>query len=126
MNSGCSCVMAVCYQGAVDENLSLESEAGYGGELAPSVREVRFGDGYSQRMAAGLNADLKTYRVTLSVTREEARHLEAFLAEHGGWKAFLWKPPYAYRQIKVTCAGWSARVGMLRVEFSAEFKQVVN
>ncbi|EES7761598.1 phage tail protein, partial [Escherichia coli] len=33
---------------------------------------------------------------------------------------------YAYRQIKVTCAGWSARVGMLRVEFSAEFKQVVN
>ncbi|OSM89082.1 Minor tail protein M [Escherichia coli SHECO002] len=49
----------------------------------PSVREVRFGDGYSQRMAAGLNADLKTYRVTLSVTREEARHLEAFLAEHG-------------------------------------------
>ena len=83
----------------------------------PSVREVRFGDGYSQRMAAGL---------MLSVTREEARHLEAFLAEHGGWKAFLWKPPYAYRQIKVTCAGWSARVGMLRVEFSAEFKQVVN
>ncbi|EGE6899311.1 phage tail protein, partial [Escherichia coli] len=39
----------------------------------PSVCEVRFGDGYSQRMAAGLNADLKTYRVTLSVTREEAR-----------------------------------------------------
>ncbi|EEV4474190.1 phage tail protein, partial [Escherichia coli] len=64
--------------------------------------------------------------VMLSVTREEAWHLEAFLAEHGGWKAFLWKPPYAYRQIKVTCAGWSARVGMLRVEFSAEFKQVVN
>ncbi len=36
----------------------------------------------------GLNADLKTYSVTLSVTREEARHLESFLAEHGGWKAF--------------------------------------
>ncbi len=81
---------------------------------------------YSQRMAAGLNADLKTYRVTLSVTREEARHLEAFLAEHGGWKAFLWTPPYAWRQIKVTCAAWSSRVRMLRVEFSAEFKQVVN
>ncbi len=34
MSSGCSCVMAVCYQGAGDENISLESEAGYGGELA--------------------------------------------------------------------------------------------
>ncbi|EYY54219.1 phage tail protein [Escherichia coli] len=92
----------------------------------PSVRKVRFGDGYSQRAPAGLNADLKTYSVTLSVSREEATALESFLAEHGGWKAFLWTPPYGYRQIKVTCAKWSSRVGMLRVEFSAEFKQVVN
>ena len=59
----------------------------------PSVREVRFGDGYSQRMAAGLNADLKTYSVTLSVPREEATVLESFLEEHGCWKAFLWTPP---------------------------------
>ncbi|WP_407236050.1 phage tail protein [Escherichia coli] len=70
----------------------------------PSVREVRFGDGYSQRMAAGLNADLKTYRVTLSVTGRRPGIWKRS-AEHGGWKAFLWKPPYAYRQIKVTCAG---------------------
>lgn len=35
----------------------------------PSVREVRFGDGYSQRAPAGLNANLKTYSVTLSVPR---------------------------------------------------------
>ncbi|EFQ0760792.1 phage tail protein, partial [Shigella sonnei] len=39
---------------------------------APSVRKVRFGDGYSQRAPAGLNANLKTYSVTLSVPREEA------------------------------------------------------
>ncbi|WP_172815633.1 phage tail protein, partial [Escherichia coli] len=29
----------------------------------PSVREVRFGDGYSQRMAAGLNAISANLRV---------------------------------------------------------------
>lgn len=34
---------------------------------SPSVRKVRFGDGYSQRAPAGLNANLKTYSVTLSV-----------------------------------------------------------
>ena len=93
---------------------------------SPSVRKVRFGDGYSQRAPAGLNADLKTYSVTLSVHRWEATALESFLAEHGGWKAFLWTPPYEWRQIKVTCAKWSSRVSMLRVEFSAEFEQVVN
>ena len=92
----------------------------------PSVRKVRFGDGYSQRAPAGLNANLKTYSVTISVPRWEATALESFLAEHGGWKAFLWTPPYDWRQIKVTCAKWSSRVSMLRVEFSAEFEQVVN
>ncbi|MSK85446.1 hypothetical protein GKE21_25765 [Escherichia coli] len=64
--------------------------------------------------------------VTLSVPRWEATALESFLAEHGGWKAFLWTPPYDWRQIKVICAKWTSRVSMLRVEFSAEFKQVVN
>ncbi len=56
---------------------------------APSVREVRFGDGYSQRAPAGLNADLKTYSVTLSVSREEATALESFLAEHGAGRPFV-------------------------------------
>ena len=47
----------------------------------PSVRKVRFGDGYSQRAPAGLNANLKTYSVTLSVPREEATVLESFLEQ---------------------------------------------
>lgn len=66
----------------------------------PSVREVRFGDGYSQRMAAGLNADLKTYRVTLSVTREEARHLEGIFVE-----ATLCIPADKGDLCRVVCAG---------------------
>ncbi len=36
-----------------DENLPLESETRYGCGFAPSVRKVRFGDGYSQRAPAG-------------------------------------------------------------------------
>ncbi len=36
-----------------DENLPLESETRYGCGSAPSVRKVRFGDGYSQRAPAG-------------------------------------------------------------------------
>ena len=46
---------------------------------APSVRKVRFGDGYSQRAPAGLNANLKTYSVTLSVSRRGG---------HGTWSRF--------------------------------------
>ena len=92
----------------------------------PSVRKVRFGDGYSQRAPAGLNANLKTYSVTLSVPREEATVLESCVVEHGGGEYCGWSPPYEWRQIKVSGAKWSSRVSMLRVEFSAEFEQVVN
>ncbi len=63
---------------------------------APSVRKVRFGDGYSQRAPAGLNADLKTYSVTLPVPRWEATALESFLRARGleilSVDAALWLP----------------------------------
>ncbi len=36
-----------------DEDLPLESETRYGCASAPSVRKVRFGDGYSQRAPPG-------------------------------------------------------------------------
>ena len=82
----------------------------------PKVVTVKLGDGYEQRRAAGLNNQLSTYSVTIRVRK----------CEHPSLKAFLWTPPYEWRQIKVTCAKWSSRVSMLRVEFSAEFEQVVN
>lgn len=55
---------------------------------APSVRKVRFGDGYSQRAPAGLNADQKTYSVTLSVPRWEATALESFWLSTGAGNPF--------------------------------------
>ncbi len=76
----------------------------------PSVREVRFGDGYSQqRMAAGLNADLKTYRVTLSVTREEAgiwkRSWQSTEAGRHFCEATLCIPADKGDLCRVVCAG---------------------
>ncbi|HFM3790382.1 TPA: phage tail protein [Escherichia coli] len=92
----------------------------------PKVVTVKLGDGYEQRRAAGLNNQLSIYSVTIRVRKCEHPSLKAFLERHGGVRAFQWTPPYEWRQIKVTCAKWSSRVSMLRVEFSAEFEQVVN
>ena len=120
------CVMVACSPEVDDEDLPLESETRYGCGFGPSVRKVRFGDGYSQRAPAGLNANLKTYSVTLSVPVRRGHGTGVVSGRARGWKSFLWTPPYEWRQIKVTCAKWSSRVSMLRVEFSAEFEQVVN
>lgn len=63
---------------------------------APSVREVRFGDGYSQRAPAGLNADLKTYSVTLSVSVRRPRRWSRFWLSTGAGR------PFCGRRLMVT------------------------
>ncbi len=64
--------------------------------------------------------------MTLSVPREEADGTGNGSEEHGP-KSFLADcVAMSGGHIKVTCAKWSSRVSMLRVEFSAEFEQVVN
>ncbi|MFL0010713.1 phage tail protein [Escherichia coli] len=88
----------------------------------PSVREVRFGDGYSQRAPAGLNANLKTYSVTLSVPRWEAHGAGIVSGRARRLESLSVDAAYDWRQIKVICAKWTSRVSMLRVEVSEEFK----
>ncbi|EJS0992434.1 phage tail protein, partial [Salmonella enterica] len=83
----------------VDPDMGVDSE--------PQVAVVKFGDGYEQRRVTGLNSNLKKYSVTIRTKRQDAGYLEDFLSEHNGVKAFLWTPPYGYRQIKVVCRKWS-------------------
>ncbi|ENZ9960161.1 phage tail protein, partial [Salmonella enterica] len=66
----------------VDPDMQVDSE--------PQVSVVRFGDGYEQRRASGINNDLKKYSVTIRVDREDSPALEGFLSQHNGVKAFLW------------------------------------
>ena len=77
------CVMVACSPEVDDEDLPLESETRYGCGFGPSVRKVRFGDGYSQRAPAGLNANLKTYSVTLSVPVRRPRYWSRFWKSTG-------------------------------------------
>ncbi len=88
------CVMVACSPEVDDEDLPLKVKPGMDVASVPSVRRCALVMASSQRAPAGLNANLKTYSVTLSVPREEATVLESFLEEHGGWKSFLWTPPY--------------------------------
>lgn len=94
-------------------------------ESAPRVRQVAFGDGYEQRRPDGRHPDLKKFSVQLAHKHAEAQAVEAFLARHGGVKAFWWTPPMQTVPIRVVCRKWSATVNALRTEFSAEFEQVV-
>lgn len=62
--------------------------------LQPRIRSVRFGDGYEQRAADGINPLLAKWTVTFENRSEaEANQIMAFLAARGGVESFDWLAP---------------------------------
>ncbi|WP_174490839.1 phage tail protein, partial [Escherichia coli] len=91
----------------------------------PSVITVKFGDGYEQRRAGGLNADLKTFKPVFRVTDEYSRAaLDSFLSRHAGIRAFLWRPPKHNRTVRVVCREWSISDNAMYTDFNCTFEEV--
>lgn len=94
---------------------------------APRVSVVKFGDGYEQRRPNGLNHQLKTFQPVFRVVKEEhCAALESFLSRHGGYKAFLWRPPKMNRPISVVCREWTMAANARYADFNCKFEQVVR
>ncbi|WP_347254389.1 phage tail protein [Leminorella grimontii] len=94
-------------------------------QAEPDVRVVKFGDGYEQRQKKGINNKLLKYSVTFRVPRAEAWLLDEFLARHGGVAAFLWTPPYRYKQSRFVCRKWTSNIRSTVTEISCEFEEVM-
>lgn len=83
-------------------------EDGMKTENKPSIKTVRFGDGYEQRSPNGLNHSLRVFTCDFKVEANERDSFEKFLARHEGYKSFFWRPPGINRKIRVVCRTWSA------------------
>lgn len=72
----------------------------------PRVLVSKFGEGYEQRLADGINSQLKRYAVTFD-TRDnvEADGIEAFFVAQGAVAAFDWTPPRGIAA-KFVCRRW--------------------
>lgn len=104
---------------APDYGLTKESE--------PKIREVKFGDGYSQRTTFGLNQNPKTWPFTWSnITNAEAAQIEAFLdARAVDRESFDWTPPDAVIAYKWICKKWNKTMNSYnRNTVTATFEQV--
>ncbi|WMJ71315.1 phage tail protein [Stenotrophomonas sp. 24(2023)] len=62
------------------------------GTTTASVKRVRFGDGYGQSVADGLNATARSYQLQFVGTRSTISDIVAFLDGHVG-QSFLWHGP---------------------------------
>ncbi|MCL4664494.1 phage tail protein [Burkholderia multivorans] len=66
---------------------------GFGGDTTLRVRKARFGDGYTQRAADGLNNRTATYNLRFVGRADMIDAILAFLDAHAGSVSFFWTPP---------------------------------
>lgn len=74
----------------------------------PSVSNIKFGDGYEQRVAHGINTIQGHWDLTFA-NRDlaESQAIDDFLTARGGAEAFLWTPPGESLQKKWKCQDWT-------------------
>ena len=92
----------------------------------PSVITVKFGDGYEQRRAGGLNADLKTFKPVFRVTDEYSRAaLDSFYPVMPGFVLFC-----GVRQNTTGLSGlsaeWSISDNAMYTDFNCTFEEVTH
>lgn len=76
-------------------------------EVKPNVRVAKYGDGYEQRQANGLNTMPKTWNLRFSVrTDAEANTIVSFLEAQASVLAFDWVDPNGSAG-KYVCRQWS-------------------
>lgn len=92
----------------------------------PSVITVKFGDGYEQRRAGGLNADLKTFKPVFRVTDEYSRAaLDSFYPVMPGFVLFVASAKHN-RTVRVVCREWSISDNAMYTDFNCTFEEVTH
>jgi phage-related protein len=77
-------------------------------EVKPSIKEVRFGDGFVQRSPDGINNILLPFNLTFDKrTDAETRAILHFLNTRAGHQSFIFMPPPPFNINKLfVCAQW--------------------
>lgn len=83
-------------------------DRGFGKTTKARVLTYQYGDGYSQRLADGINNFVNTWSLTFSSqVLTVADDIITFFETTGGYQYFFWTPPGELTEIKVIASDWS-------------------
>lgn len=82
------------------------AKVGSSKEVEARLLEAKFGDGYAQRAADGLNHLVDTWQVIVSGEQAVVDAAEIFIIQQGGYLPFDWTPPLAAAALRVVCKKW--------------------
>lgn len=93
----------------------------------PRVLINDFGDGYSQRVADGINTINRTITVSYTGTATQISVYNDFFTNLSGASSFDWAPPNESTSLKWICKEWSIRdLGPSVQQLDATFTQVFD
>ncbi len=108
------------------ETFSWRPQAGPIGAIKLRTLKARFGDGYTQEAADGINANEQTWPLEFLFKKAEIQSIKAFLDAHAGYRAFLWTPPFGgpaqFRAGEYTLTDLTAGLWQLSVTFTQTHK----
>ena len=91
-------------------------------EKVPKVKVAKFGDGYEQRVADGINNNLQKW--TASFTRRSGTDIDAvydFFEARGGYESFEWMPRGEVALRKFVCRKYTRKFDVYDVVQSISF-----
>ncbi|MBS9777636.1 MAG: phage tail protein [Gammaproteobacteria bacterium] len=90
------------------------------------VKKVLFGDGYEQRQPQSLTPTLEKWSASAVGGKKHIDNIKAFIDEHGGHKAFLWRvtPDEPYKKYVVESYKRTPKGGA-KWEISFEMREVL-
>lgn len=95
--------------------------------VKPAVRIARFGDGYEQRTADGINNLLPSWSLVFNQAESVIQEIVDFLDATGGWQSFDWTPPRGAAGKFVADQGWTRSVRAPQVDtLTVTFRQVAE
>lgn len=63
------------------------------GDILFKTRKAKFGDGYEQVSGDGINARSQKWSLNFTGTEDYILPIRDFIDNHGGIRAFQWRPP---------------------------------
>lgn len=75
------------------KTFTWQVDVGSGAEFNHRTLVARFGDGYAQEVADGINNETQIWTVSMFGTRSALAPALAFLREHKGYVPFVWTTP---------------------------------
>lgn len=93
---------------------------------APAVRQIKFGDGYEQRLTFGLNQSPKEWSLKWTAkSTADADAIEGFFEARAGRESFDWTPLDDANSYKWICAEWNREYQYANIHtITATFRQV--